>query len=268
MRIKVALILVFLLLCSAVQAQARGGAACAGGGIAVAGCTTEADSEKGATSSNKAPIGSATYNDYVGSFFTAAANETICKAVLRLYRAQTDSLPVITGKVCIYDATGTVNNTAWAAGTAYTANVFRRPVSANGYVYKQTVANCTSHASTEPTWTTTVGATYSDNDCSWTNIGLNIAPGNVVGTCSDEINMITGSTTSEGDVTFSNMSATLTSGTRYFLVFYTPTLGDAGDYVRWAYASSSTTNTVSIGGTAAGLIPGTDATQGKFILYK
>lgn len=237
------------------------------GGGAVA-CVTEADSETGETAGNITPIGSQSYNDYVAQVFVAADNETICKAVLRMYRTQTDSSPALTGKVCVYDATGYVNNTPWVANTAYNTTASRRPTTANGYVYRQTVASCTSHATTEPTWTTTVGATYADNDCSWTNVGLNEQPGSLVGTCSDEINMITSATTSEGDVTFSNLSSTLASGTRYFLVFYTPTLGDAGDYARWAYATAATTVTYVSGGAIGSMNIGTDQRKLKFILYK
>jgi hypothetical protein len=258
-------LLIVLLLCFSVSAQEYD--YCAGAGGAAA-CATEADSETGSTTGNINPIGWATYNDYAAQVFVAAANATICKATLRLYRTQTDSSPAMTGKVCIYDATGYVNNTAWAVGTAYTASIYRRPVSANGYVYKQTVASCTSHADTEPTWTTTVGATYADNDCSWTNMGLNEAPGSLIGTCSDEINLITSSTTSEGDVTFSNLSAAVTASTKYFLVFYTPTIGDAGDYARWAYAAALTPATTLTGGAVNSLVPLADLKKTKFILYK
>jgi hypothetical protein len=256
---------VILFLCFSVNAQEYD--YCAGAGGAAA-CATEADKEVGGTSSNINPIGSATYNDYAAQVFVADANATICKAVLRLYRTSTDNSPTITGKFCIYDATGIVNNTAWATGTVYTVGIYRRPVTPNGYVYRQTVASCTSHADTEPTWTTVVGATYADNDCSWTNVGLNEAPGSLVGTCSDEINMITSSTTSEGDVTFNNISAAITASTRYFIVFYTPTIGDAGDYVRWAYAAASTPATTLTGGAANAMVPSADLKKTKFILYK
>lgn len=231
-------------------------------------CATEADSVTGSTASALNPIGSASYNDYAAQPFTAAANATICSAVLRLYRTQTDSSPELTGKVCIYDATGKVINTAWAASTAYNSSTYRRPISANGYVYRQTVASCTSGES-EPTWTTTVGATYADNDCSWTNVGLNDAPGSLVGTCSDELNMISSSTTSEGDVAFSNISAAVTSGTKYFVVFYTPTLGDSGDYIRWAYITGVSSPAAYLsGGSTSAMFPSGDGRALKFILYK
>ena len=262
-------IFAFLLCCSAIQANARGIMTMCGAGVPVAGCTTEAESVTGSTAGNINPIGSASYNDYSAQVFTASSTATICKASLRIYRTETDSSPALTGKVCIYDATGYVSNTAWAANTSYSNSSHRRPVSANGYVYKITSAgSCTSHASTEPTWTTTVGATYGDGTCTWTNVGLNDAPGSVVGTCSDELNMISSATTSEGDVTFENISAAVTSGTKYFIVFYTPTLGDSGDYVRWAYATVETPATVLIGGATNALVTGPDLRKAKFILYK
>jgi hypothetical protein len=56
--------------------------------------------------------------------------------------------------------------TAWATGTAYTARNIRRPTVANGYGYTVCVAG-TSHATTEPTWPTTPGATVVDGTVTW-----------------------------------------------------------------------------------------------------
>lgn len=266
MRYRLVIPFLILLLCAAIQANARGIVACAGGGAPA--CTTEAEAQKGSTAGYLNPIGSASYNDYAAQIFTASANATICKASLRMYRTETDSSPALTGKVCIYDATGYVSNTAWASGTAYYNYANRIPTSANGYVYRQTVASCTSGGS-EPDWSTTVGSTHADNDCSWTNVGINKAPGSVVGTCSDELNMINASTTSEGDVTFSNISASVVSGTDYFIVFHTPTVGDSGDYVWWAYVSGiSSPSTYLIGGTVSSMGLNSDGRMLKFILYK
>lgn len=58
----------------------------------------------------------------------------------------------------------------WAAGTVYTVNEYRVPTVANGYAYRVTVAG-TSHAVTQPTWPTTVGATVTDGTVTWQNIG-------------------------------------------------------------------------------------------------
>lgn len=55
---------------------------------------------------------------------------------------------------------------AWAVATAYALNYRVVPITRNGYVYKVTVAG-TSHASTIPTWPTTVDATVTDNTVTW-----------------------------------------------------------------------------------------------------
>lgn len=62
--------------------------------------------------------------------------------------------------------------TAWAVGTAYGGNNahYVRPSTGNGYLYRAQGAG-TSHASTEPTWPTTIGATVVDNGVTWTCIG-------------------------------------------------------------------------------------------------
>lgn len=63
--------------------------------------------------------------------------------------------------------------TTWATATAFTAGKIVRPTSGNTYLYRCSVAG-TSHASTEPTWPTTVGATVTDNGITWTNVGSSI----------------------------------------------------------------------------------------------
>lgn len=63
--------------------------------------------------------------------------------------------------------------TSWATNTAYVADWYVRPTTGNGYVYHCTVAG-TSHASTEPTWPTVIGATVTDNTVTWTCIGRGI----------------------------------------------------------------------------------------------
>ena len=60
--------------------------------------------------------------------------------------------------------------TAWATGTAYKVGNIRRKTATNGFVYRCSVAG-TSHATTEPTWPTTVGATVTDNGITWTCVG-------------------------------------------------------------------------------------------------
>lgn len=54
----------------------------------------------------------------------------------------------------------------WATGTAYRVGDLVRPTSGNGFVYR-CIAAGTSHASTEPTWPTTVGNNVTDNGVTW-----------------------------------------------------------------------------------------------------
>lgn len=57
--------------------------------------------------------------------------------------------------------------TTWAAGTAYAAGDIIRPTSGNGKLYRAITAG-TSHASTEPTWTTVIGDEQpADNTVTW-----------------------------------------------------------------------------------------------------
>jgi hypothetical protein len=55
----------------------------------------------------------------------------------------------------------------WVADTDYlVANIFVRPTTANGFYYKCTVAG--TAGGSEPTWSTVVGATTTDNSVTWT----------------------------------------------------------------------------------------------------
>lgn len=58
--------------------------------------------------------------------------------------------------------------TAWAVGTAYSVGNVRRATSGNQTLYFHCTTNGTSHATTEPTWNTTVGGTTTDNTVTWT----------------------------------------------------------------------------------------------------
>ncbi len=66
------------------------------------------------------------------------------------------------------DGTITVGFTPpkWGVATAYGVGVQVVPTLLNGYLYQCTVAG-TSHASTEPTWPTTLGTTVLDNTARW-----------------------------------------------------------------------------------------------------
>ena len=56
--------------------------------------------------------------------------------------------------------------TAWAASTSYAVGDLVEPTTANGYFYKCTTAG--TSGSSEPTWSTTIGATVTDNTAVWT----------------------------------------------------------------------------------------------------
>lgn len=58
---------------------------------------------------------------------------------------------------------------AWAAATAYTLGQHVEPTTPNTYTYEVTTAG-TSHASTEPTWPTTIGATVTNGTVVFTCI--------------------------------------------------------------------------------------------------
>ena len=63
-----------------------------------------------------------------------------------------------------------VNQTysAWTAATDYSAGDRVIPTSVNGYYYEVTTDAGSSHATTEPTWPTTIGNTVVDQGITWT----------------------------------------------------------------------------------------------------
>ncbi|RLI86096.1 MAG: hypothetical protein DRP01_04920, partial [Archaeoglobales archaeon] len=61
----------------------------------------------------------------------------------------------------------TSDYSVWEAGTSYTYGDYVKPTgTGTGYLYQCTTGG-TSHATTEPTWPTTVGDTVTDNDVVW-----------------------------------------------------------------------------------------------------
>ena len=71
--------------------------------------------------------------------------------------------------------------TVWSTSTGYTTandNVSPTLPNANGLIFKETVASCTSSSSTEPAWPTVLGGTVSgDGTCAW--IAYAFAPLNI-----------------------------------------------------------------------------------------
>ncbi|MCC7144242.1 MAG: hypothetical protein IT349_19275 [Candidatus Eisenbacteria bacterium] len=56
----------------------------------------------------------------------------------------------------------------WVAATNYSMGDFRRPTTPNGLQYEVTADAGSSHATTEPTWPTTIGETVVDQGITWT----------------------------------------------------------------------------------------------------
>lgn len=79
----------------------------------------------------------------------------------------------LASKTMTYTAANSWSPT-WAAATAYGAEAIVRPTSGNGYLYRAQGAGGTSHATTEPTWPTTIGDEVTDNGVVWTCIGKGI----------------------------------------------------------------------------------------------
>ena len=69
---------------------------------------------------------------------------------------------------CLTDlyASGTLTYTPWAVNTSKSKDAIVEPSARNGYRYRCTVGG-TTHATTEPTWPTTVGDTVTDNSVTW-----------------------------------------------------------------------------------------------------
>jgi hypothetical protein len=57
---------------------------------------------------------------------------------------------------------------AWAATTAYAANAFIRPITANGFRYEVTAGGGGNSGAVEPAWPTTIGTTVVDGALTWT----------------------------------------------------------------------------------------------------
>lgn len=71
-------------------------------------------------------------------------------------------------------AGGALTFPAWVAATEYADGATVQPSTPNGYRYGATIATLTQRATstgTEPTWTTTVGATFTDGAITWTCLG-------------------------------------------------------------------------------------------------
>lgn len=70
--------------------------------------------------------------------------------------------------------------TTWAAATAYAKHAVITPTVGNTRWYRALNAG-TSHATTQPTWSTTVGATITDNTITWVCQDSALAPVDLTG---------------------------------------------------------------------------------------
>lgn len=77
----------------------------------------------------------------------------------------TFNVPDLRGRCPIGE--GQLTPPIWKAATAYTAGYYVKATASYNYTYECTTAG-TSHASTEPTWPTSVGNTVSDGTVTWT----------------------------------------------------------------------------------------------------
>lgn len=69
--------------------------------------------------------------------------------------------------------TGLMTLNAWAVATVYAAGDIVRPVTWNNRLF-QCVIGGTSHATTEPTWVTTLGNEQADNTVTWQTIAVGV----------------------------------------------------------------------------------------------
>lgn len=103
--------------------------------------------------------------------------------------------------------------TTWAANTAFTLNQIIRPTSGNTYLYQAVVAG-TSHATTEPTWSTTRGINNTDNSVTWLNIGRSVTAFDC-----DDVTWASATITARGAVLYESTGVASTSGLLIFLDF-------------------------------------------------
>lgn len=132
-------------------------------------------------------------------FFTALANKEIDfnSDTLKLTAHTNSYTPSLTGDDYVNDLTNELSSASgytsggativgsfthtvanswssqWATATAYTVGQIRRPTTGNTYLYRVVTAG-TSHASTEPTWPTTIGVTVSDGTAVWACVGKSV----------------------------------------------------------------------------------------------
>lgn len=113
---------------------------------------------------NKIYVGTTTLTDLSAPGTITANNWKIVNFNNKAYFFQAGHVPLeYDGSTIGYVTRG---HTAWAAATAYTVGQVRRPTTATPYYYVCTTAG--TSAGVEPTWSTTVGGTTTDNTVTWT----------------------------------------------------------------------------------------------------
>lgn len=103
--------------------------------------------------------------------------------------------------------------TTWGTGTAYTLGQLVIPSTPNTYIYQCVVAG-TSHAATEPTWTTTKGVNNTDNTVTWLNVGKSVTVFDFA-----DVSWAASTITARGAVLYEDTGDTATSALICFLDF-------------------------------------------------
>lgn len=113
---------------------------------------------------NKIYVGTTTLTDLSAPGTITADNWKIVNFNNKAYFFQAGHVPLeYDGSTIGYATRG---HTAWAASTAYVVGDIRRPTTATPYYYVCTTAG--TSGGTEPTWSTTVDGTTTDNTVVWT----------------------------------------------------------------------------------------------------
>lgn len=146
---------------------------------------------------------------------------------------------------CLSDLynSGTLSATPWAAAAAKAVDAVVEPTARNGYRYRCTVAG-TTHATTQPTWPTTVGNTVTDGTVTWKCVSKipEYAWDDLLAAVDTELTALEGLGTA-ATATAIKLLAISTAYTAGDVVYY-PTTG--GTFYAVCTASGTTSGTITI----------------------